>query len=146
LNFARVSAVYAPHLWAIFPESAQDIPKAVTPEYVAAQFLILEYGAVSALIREWLSAGGVAPQQTMTVSAIEAVKVVVSAGMGMSIVPAMSVAEATDEIVVRPLKPPLRRTLALIQHRNKPDDLALRMVRDALMELGNIPHAKKPTA
>jgi hypothetical protein len=48
--------------------------------------------------------------------------------------------------VVRPLKPPLRRTLALIQHRNKPDDLALRIVRDALMELANIPHAKKPTA
>jgi len=145
-NRLLVTPLHVETMVAIFPESAQDIPKAVTPEYVAAQFLILEYGAVSALIREWLSAGGVAPQQTMTVSAIEAVKVVVSAGMGMSIVPAMSVAEATDEIVVRPLKPPLRRTLALIQHRNKPDDLALRIVRDALMELGNIPHAKKPTA
>ena len=145
-NRLLVTPLHIETMVAIFPESAQDIPKAVTPEYVAAQFLILEYGAVSALIREWLSAGGVAPQQTMTVSAIEAVKVVVSAGMGMSIVPAMSVAEATDEIVVRPLKPPLRRTLALIQHRNKPDDLALRIVRDALMELGNIPHAKKPTA
>src|SRR5215207_9855859 len=143
-NRLVVTPLHIETMVAIFPASAQDIPKAVTPEYVAAQFLILEYGAVSALIREWLSAGGVAPQQTMTVSAIEAVKVVVSAGMGMSIVPAMSVAEGTDEIVVRPLKPPLRRTLALIQHRNKTEDLALRIVRDALMELGNIPHTKKP--
>ena len=145
-NRLVITPLHVETMVAIFPESARDIPKAVTPEYVAAQFLILEFGAVSALIREWLSGGGVAPQQTMTVSAIEAVKVVVSAGMGMSIVPAMSVAEAGEEIVVRSLKPPLRRTLALIQHRNKPDDLALRIVRDALMELVNIPNIKKQTA
>jgi hypothetical protein len=35
--------------------------------------------------------------------------------------------------------PPLTRTLALIHHRNKPDDLAFRIVCDALMELANIP-------
>jgi DNA-binding transcriptional LysR family regulator len=124
---------------AILPARARDIPDEITPEYAAAQFLVLEFGAVSALIRGWLSARALAPQSAMIVSAIEAVKVVVSAGMGMSIVPAMAVAHASDDIVVRPLNPRLPRTLALIQHRNKPDDLALRIVRDALMELVNIP-------
>jgi DNA-binding transcriptional LysR family regulator len=124
---------------AILPARARDIPDEITPEYAAAQFLVLEFGAVTALIREWLSARALAPQSSMVVSAIEAVKVVVSAGMGMSIVPAMAVAQASDDIVVRPLNPRLPRTLALIQHRNKPDDLALCIVRDALMELVNIP-------
>jgi DNA-binding transcriptional LysR family regulator len=124
---------------AILPARARDIPDEITPEYAAAQFLVLEFGAVTALIREWLSARALAPQSSMVLSAIEAVKVVVSAGMGMSIVPAMAVAQASDDIVVRPLNPRLPRTLALIQHRNKPDDLALCIVRDALMELVNIP-------
>jgi DNA-binding transcriptional LysR family regulator len=74
----------------------------------------------------------------MTLSAIEAVKIVVSAGMGMSIVPAMAVAHPGADLVVRAIDPPLTRTLAIIQHRNKPDDRALRIVRDALMELTNI--------
>jgi DNA-binding transcriptional LysR family regulator len=93
-----------------------------------------------------MSAHGLAPQSPMILSAIEAVKIVISAGMGMSIVPAMSVAQKNDDIVVRPLNPPLPRTLALIQHRNKPDELALRIVRDALMELANIRDKKKPAA
>jgi DNA-binding transcriptional LysR family regulator len=126
---------------AILPARARDIPDEITPEYAAAQFLVLEFGAISVLIREWLSARGLAPQSSMVVSAIEAVKVVVSAGMGMSIVPAMAAARVSDDIVVRPLNPRLPRTLALIQHRNKPDNLALRIVRDALMELVNIPGA-----
>src|SRR5207302_918293 len=108
------------------------------PDYVAGQFLVLEFGAVSRLINAWLSARALAPQSSMTLSAIEAVKIVVSAGMGMSIVPAMSVDRPGDDIVVRPLNPPLTRTLAIIQHRNKPDDRAFRIVRDALMELANI--------
>lgn len=141
-----ITPLHVEQMVAIFPAVARDIPKEVTPEYAAAQFLVLEFGAVSTLIRAWMSARGLAPQSPMILSAIEAVKIVISAGTGMSIVPAMSVAQKNDDIVVRPLYPPLTRTLALIQHRNKPDELALRIVRDALMELANIPGKKKPAA
>jgi DNA-binding transcriptional LysR family regulator len=137
-----VTPLYVEEMVAIFPAMARDIPEEVTPEYTASQFLVLEFGAVSALIRSWMSARDVAPQSPMVLSAIEAVKIVISAGTGMSIVPAMSVAQSNDDIVIRPLNPPLTRTLALIQHRNKPDDLALRIVRDALTALGNIPEKK----
>jgi DNA-binding transcriptional LysR family regulator len=138
-----VTPLHIEEMVAIFPALARDIPDEVTPEYAAQQFLVLEFGAVSTLIRSWMSAHELAPQSPMIVSAIEAIKVVISAGMGVSIVPAMSVAQRSDDIVVRPLDPPLTRTLALIQHRNKPDELALRIVRDALMELVNIPRKKK---
>lgn len=142
-NRLMIAPLHAEHMVAIFPAMARDIPAEVTPEYAATQFLVLEFGAVSELIRSWMSARSLAPQSPMIVSAIEAVKVVVSAGMGMSIVPEMTIAQRNDDIVVRPLNPPLTRTLALIQHRNKPDELALRIVRDALMGLVNIPGKQK---
>ena len=52
---------------------------------------------------------------------------------------------------MRPLRPPLTRTLALIEHRNKPNEPALDIVRNALLGLravdaaapGNQP-ARKP--
>ena len=141
-----VTPLHVEEMVAIFPAIARGIPDEVTPEYAAAQFLVLEFGAVSALVRSWMSARSLAPQSPMVVSAIEAIKIVVGAGTGMSIVPAMSVAQRSDDIVVRPLNPPLTRTLALIQHRNKPDELALRIVRNALMELVNVPGTKKPAA
>jgi DNA-binding transcriptional LysR family regulator len=141
-----ITPLHIEEMVAIFPAIARDIPEAVTPQYAAAQFLVLEFGAVSALIRSWMSAHGLAPQSPMILSAIEAVKIVVSAGMGMSIVPAMAIVQRSDDIVVRPLNPPLTRTLALIQHRNKPEELALRIVRDALMDLVNVPGTKKPAA
>ena len=138
----QVTPLHVEPMVAILPASLLGIPQTVTPEFMAAQFLVLEFGAVSILINNWLSARKLAPQSSMVVSAIEAVKIVVSAGMGVSIVPAMSVAQPGKDIVVRPLDPPLTRTLALIQHPNKGDDLAFRIVRDALMELRNIPERK----
>jgi DNA-binding transcriptional LysR family regulator len=141
-----ITPLHVEQMVAIFPAVARDIPDEVTPEYAAEQFLVLEFGAISALVRSWMSARSLAPQSPMVVSAIEAIKIVVGAGTGMSIVPAMSVAQKSPDIVLRPLDPPLSRTLALIQHRNKPDELALRIVRNALMKLVNLPGTKKPTA
>jgi DNA-binding transcriptional LysR family regulator len=139
-----ITPLYVEQMVAILPASMRGIPKALTPDFVGEQFLVLEYGAVSALIRNWLSSASVRlTERLMTVSAVEAMKVVVAAGLGMSIVPAMAVTRPDDDIVIRPLDPPLTRTIALIQHRNKPDDLAFRIVRDAMMELSNIPARKQ---
>src|SRR5262245_38506865 len=145
-NRLQITPLHVEPMVAIFPAARRGIPRKITPEYMAPQFLVLEFGAVSVLINDWLAARKLAPQSSMLVSAIEAVKIVVSAGMGVSIVPAMSVARPGDDIVVRPLDPPLTRTLALIHHRNKPDDLAFRIVRDALMELANISAGRKASA
>jgi DNA-binding transcriptional LysR family regulator len=101
---------------AIVPATARGIPDEVSPGYVAQQFLVLEIGAINALVTDWLSAHGSQPQSTMTIATVEAVKAVVSSGLGMSILPKMAVANAGDDIVARPLSPPLRRTLGLIHH------------------------------
>jgi DNA-binding transcriptional LysR family regulator len=135
----RITPLYVDTMVAIFPTTAGDIPDVVTPDYVARQFLVLESGAIHGLIAGWLVGHAVSPHSTMMISAVEAVKTVVAVGLGMSIVPGLSVKHAPDGLAVRPLDPPLTRTLALIHHPDKTDDLAFRIARDALMELANIP-------
>ena len=65
---------------AILPAATRKVPKEITPDYVAAQFLVLETGAVSDLVLRWLSADRArVPQASTRVSEVEAVKVVVGA-------------------------------------------------------------------
>jgi len=71
----------------------------------------------------------------MLMGTVEAIKKVVALGLGMSIVPDVSVAEAQSEIVVRPLRPPVPCTLGLIEHSDKPNEPALEIVRTALLTL-----------
>lgn len=134
----EVVPLHVDEMTAIVPATARGIPDEVSPGYVAQQFLVLEIGAINALVTDWLSAHGSQPQSTMTIATVEAVKAVVSSGLGMSILPKMAVANAGDDIVARPLSPPLRRTLGLIHHPKKVDDLAFRTVRDALVTLANM--------
>lgn len=133
---------------AILPAQTRGLPKEITPDYIETQFLVLETGAVSDRVLEWLSADRPrTPRASTRVSEVEAVKVVVGAGIGMAIVPMMSVVSRSDDIVIRPLNPPMIRTLAMIHHRNKPEEPAFRIVRDALMELSNLPaQPRRPRA
>jgi hypothetical protein len=50
-------------------------------------------------------------------------------------VPEVSIAMHLSDFIVQPLRPSLSRTLALIEHRNKPNEPALEIVRNALLAL-----------
>jgi DNA-binding transcriptional LysR family regulator len=73
----------------------------------------------------------------MEFDSIEAIKAAVSAGLGMSIVPApaMNQGPPVNSVVVRPLDPPLMRTLGLVLRRGRAEPPALRIVRAAIMAL-----------
>jgi DNA-binding transcriptional LysR family regulator len=126
---------------AILPTTEPEIPDAVTPGYVATRKLILEYQRVphKQLSRAWLQAGGVEVRPALEFDGIDAIKGAVAAGLGMAIVPgpAMSQGPLVNNVVVRPLDPPLTRTLGLVERRGRVDPPALRVVRQALMALGN---------
>jgi DNA-binding transcriptional LysR family regulator len=83
----------------------------------------------------WLSGQLPLLNQPTLLGTVEAMKAVVSLGLGMSIVPDIAVAQPIPNMVVRPLKPPISCTLALIERRDKPHDRALDIVRSALREL-----------
>jgi DNA-binding transcriptional LysR family regulator len=73
----------------------------------------------------------------MEFDSIEAIKSAVSAGLGMAIIPgpAMTHAPPVNSIVVRPLDPPLARTLGLVQRKGRAETPALKLVRQAMMAL-----------
>jgi DNA-binding transcriptional LysR family regulator len=124
---------------AILPATESDIPDKLTPADVAGRTLILEYQRVPhrQLSRAWLEAGGAAVRPAMEFDSIEAIKSAVSAGLGVAIVPgpAMSLAPPLNSVVVRPLDPPLVRTLGLVQRRGRTETPALKLVRAAIMAL-----------
>jgi DNA-binding transcriptional LysR family regulator len=125
---------------AILPATTRDIPDEITPDYVAQQSLVLEHnrGAVHALVMHWMSKELPLTRQPMHVGIVEAAKQAVASGLGMSIVPDVAVADPIPGIVVRPLKPDLPCTLALIEHRNRPNEPAFDVVRAALLGLRTI--------
>jgi DNA-binding transcriptional LysR family regulator len=135
---------------AIVPATELDIPPAITPAYVGERTLILEYQRVAhpRLCRAWLRAGGVEPRPVLEFDHVETIKNAVAAGLGMSLLPSPAVTNVplANSIVVRPLDPPLIRTLGLVQHRNKPDNPALSAVREEILStLANIPPAAGPS-
>jgi len=133
----RVTPLRPEKLVAIFPAGTRHLPKEVTPEYAAARPMVLEHtrGAVYALVMHWLSKHLPLQHTPMHVSTVEAIKSVVASNLGMSIVPDVSVAGPSSDIIVRPIKPEQPCTLALIERRNKPKDSAREIVRNALLEL-----------
>lgn len=126
---------------AILPATDHTIPEKLSPADVASRPLILEYQRVphQQLSRAWLQSGGVAVRPIMELDSIEAIKSAVSAGLGTAIVPgpAMTHAPPVNSIVVRPLDPPLVRTLGLVQRKGRAESPALRLVREMILALGS---------
>jgi DNA-binding transcriptional LysR family regulator len=145
----RVTPILEERLVAILPTDVRDAPKEVTPEYVAGQTLLTEHIRSSGYrqVIEWL---GKRPMvhQPMPIGTVEAVKTSVAAKLGMGLVPEVSVMRNSSDLIMRPLKPPIVRELAIIEHRNKVNDAALEIVREALLGLRTISEpsrARKPT-
>jgi DNA-binding transcriptional LysR family regulator len=133
----KVVPLWSEPMVAIHPSGARNLPDKVTPEYVLRQPLLLEHtrAGVHQLVMQWLSGHGTAPRVRMHLGTIEAVKSAVASNLGMSIVPQMATSRNEKDIVVRPLHPPLVRVLALIEHRSKPNEPAIEIVRNALLGL-----------
>lgn len=133
----RITPLRPGVLVGILPADARNIPDAITPAYFAEQSLVLEHtrGAVHALIMQWLAGRRLVQGAPMCIGTIEAVKKGVASGLGISIVPDVTMSEPMPEVIVRPLKPQIAYTLALIEQQNPPSEPALEIVRDALLEL-----------
>jgi DNA-binding transcriptional LysR family regulator len=133
----KITPLCAEVMVAIFPAGMPGVPDEITPAYVSGQNLLVELpsSAAHALVRGWLS-GHAPPTQMLTpLGTVEALKSAVASNLGMAIVPEISVATHVSDFIVRPLRPSISRMLALVEHRNKPNDPALEIVRNALLAL-----------
>jgi DNA-binding transcriptional LysR family regulator len=91
------------------------------------------------IVRDWFAADEDAPRPAMEVGDIHAIKTLVAAGVGASVLPmdALGFEAKRGEVLTRPLAPPARYSIGLVQRRDKPDDPALAAMRAALMALGD---------
>lgn len=145
-TYLKVTPLRPEQLVAILPADTPDIPDRVTPAYAAQQSLVLEHprAAVHMLVMQWLARHLPLPRTPMHMGTVESMKNVVELGLGMSIVPDVSVAEPIPGIVVRPLDPPVACTMALIEHHSKPSEPALDIVRDALLAVRQLGAVSAP--
>jgi DNA-binding transcriptional LysR family regulator len=131
----RMTTLCAEEMVAIFPAGSRNIPSEITPGEVGRHNLLVEQqtSAAYALVLGWLSGHGPRTREPMPLGTVEALKSAVASNLGMAIVPEVAVATHRSDFIVRPLRPALSRTLALIEHRNKPNEPALEIVRNALL-------------
>jgi DNA-binding transcriptional LysR family regulator len=123
---------------AMFPENAGDVPRNVTPAFMANWPLILDGRSQNDLmVRAWVRASGSEPKVGIELGQPEAIRNVVAVGLGASIVGPEVTQQAAiaGGVITRPLKPALTRVTALAQRKDKPEDAAMRIMREALMTL-----------
>ncbi|ORC61314.1 LysR family transcriptional regulator [Pseudomonas floridensis] len=124
---------------AIFSDSAPSIPARLTAEQLSElPLVVFEAGSSTRLlISEWYLQAGIRVKPVMELGSIEAIKEMVAAGLGYSIVPRMSVAAVHHRrgLQVHALTPALSRTLGIVLRQDKPVSKALRQVLDALQTL-----------
>jgi DNA-binding transcriptional LysR family regulator len=121
---------------AVFPAAEAPAEGPVTPAQLSQRPLVLyEPGAnTRTLVDHWFRKAGHVPKPVMELGSVEAIKELVGAGLGCTILPAMSVPAKRQRapIVPLPLSPRLNRKLALVLRRDKPLQRGLREVIAAL--------------
>lgn len=135
----QVTPVIDDEFIAIFAAGDERIPASATPTALAKLPIVLEEpGATSrGLMDRWFAKAGVMPKPVTELGSTEAIKKVVGAGLGCSIMPRMALTgtEKRDGIVYRPLSPPLQRQMGLVLRRDKPLQRGLRELVNAILAL-----------
>lgn len=136
----EVTPLVTEPLVAIFSATAKKVPREVTPALLTASAPVLELptAQVRRLIDRWLARAGEVSRPMIELDNLEAIKTVVAAGLGVSIVPIVAVTGARKDVrlTVRPLAPPLVRTLAVLSRRGEAIGGAEAAVRHELLRLG----------
>lgn len=134
-----VTPVLSVPLLAVMPQTEREAPATVGPGFFAQRTLILldTRSLLERMIRDWLRAGGVEPRPAMELGNPDAIRNVVAAGLGVSILPPEVAAAPVPAggVLTRPLAPAILQETAIIQRRDKPDAPGLRIVREALAGL-----------
>ncbi|HEY0295214.1 MAG TPA: LysR family transcriptional regulator [Bordetella sp.] len=139
----QVTPVLDDDFVAIFPAGEAGLPARATPAELARRPLVLfEPGArTRRLCDDWFEAAGVPARPVMELGSTEAMKEIVAAGLGCAVLPGLAVtgSGARASLAVRPLRPRLRRQLAVVLRHDKPVGRGLRQVVELLQGLRGQP-------
>jgi len=134
-----IEPVCAEELVCVGPRGDAPPEQDVAPAALADETLILyeRGGTMRAVIDGWFMGGGIQPRPAMELGNVEAIKNLVAAGLGRSILPSVTVAgpQDCDRFAVQALAPPLIRTLGLVLRRDKVLDAGVRAMVKAITDM-----------
>lgn len=134
-----VREVYTDDLVAVLPAGARSLDGPLTPAVLSSWPLVLYEpgGSTRRLIDQWFMSSAVPVRPTMELGSVEAIKKMVGAELGASILPALAVRGRGEQadLAVRPLEPPLARTLGIAVRRDRVLDWALRVFLQSVHQL-----------
>jgi len=125
----HVEEILAEDLVAIVPRmNMYRLPDTLRPRDLASVPLILfdPAGRTRDIINAWFQRDGVKPIAAMELGSIEAIKTLVGAGLGASLIPRLAAESLGADIVCRPIAEPIRRRLCLALRVDKVLDMGLR--------------------
>jgi DNA-binding transcriptional LysR family regulator len=135
----EVEAIREDPMMAFFPGEERNLPKHATPQYLAGRDLILNQrlSQTYKIIAHWFETAGIELRPIMELGNTEAIKTLVAAGVGVGVLPLERKQGILvyGKTLVRPLKPGLMRRLGIVKRREKPLEMALKIVYDALLTL-----------
>ncbi|HUN48152.1 MAG TPA: LysR family transcriptional regulator [Stellaceae bacterium] len=132
-TLARTRILVDPQL-ALLPKAMAPAGRGIEAAAIARLPLILyEAGGVTRAITDaWFRRAGLTLEPIMELGSVEAIKVLVGSGLGAAILPRLALQEAVPGTLVRPLRPPLARDLALVLRKEKVRDRGLRLFTEEL--------------
>lgn len=107
---------------------AHHLPEALSGEDLARHPLILfePAGRTREIMDGWFAGQNIRPIPMMELGSVEAIKNMVGAGLGVSLIPRLAATTRHPNLVYRRLNPPLQRHLSLVLRADKVLDAGLR--------------------
>ena len=121
------------------PRTGTGLPKRAGAKELARHPVLLYEpgGQTQRLADAWFARAGKSLQPAMSLGSVEAIKELVTAGLGCAVLPGMAVqtTQHGSALEVRPLSPPQRRALAIVLRKDKRLHRGLRETVAALQAL-----------
>jgi DNA-binding transcriptional LysR family regulator len=133
-------------LMALLPARIAPDTSAVTPAQLRQLPLILYEagGTTRTIVDAWFRRAAITARSIMELGSVEAIKVLVGSGLGVSVLPGMAVQDPVRDTVTKLLRPALSRDLGIVLHKEKVRERGLRIFQSELEKLRS-PSAKSPS-
>lgn len=139
----EVEPFHDDELLAVAPKGSVMPDGGPDAEFMKGKTLLLyEGGNTRRATNEWFEEAGIRPEPAMEFGSVEAIKELVAAGLGWSVLPEMALRRDTSDLLVTsPLRPKLVRQLGMVLRRDKHLTRGLREVMKSLREFQTPGHA-----
>ncbi len=135
----EVEAFYDDELMVVAPRGSIIPPGGPDAAFINARPLLLyDGGNTRRTIDEWMAQAGLVARPAMEFGSVEAIKELVAAGLGWSILPGLALKrDRAGFLETAPVNPPLVRKLGMVVRRDKHLSRGLREMMKSLREVGS---------